>query len=412
MGITPSRDFLDACRGGLYSKINQYIKDYPEVLSATDPETGWTGLHWAAYRDHSLAVSLLLKGGAKIDACDKQSNKTPLHWAIVNAKDRMVLLLLKEGANPNLTDVHGRNALHLAVDACTKDTVTEIANRIYDVHALDEKGKSALKIAEDYQRRDIIALLSKFPVQEKRISDMSLHSQTSVASSSQSEASSEDHDLMRTEEFNLTLRDEEKSKPAPRKPPWWKQLFSKDPGTHNKETPPTKMTKSRHSAPSDMTSFSSGRDPQSPEPWHDVTPEISNLTTGEEAPNLLLVGTSSEGIAPMMHRIIRTISSHPEMIDDISMRVGVDQRKLREYFSDPERICRSLSRGNCPVPETGTPTCSSSSVHGEFSGMVDSLIQNVLQALPEAALKEAVKKVIEQHYQMENKEGAAAPGMS
>jgi ankyrin repeat protein len=97
-------------------------------VDARDTATACTPLHCAAGRGHCDAVKLLLKRGATVDATDADG-WTPLHWAAdasdCGAHDTLstVDMLLKHGATVDVVDHSNRTPLMLAQDTEVADAL-------------------------------------------------------------------------------------------------------------------------------------------------------------------------------------------------------------------------------------------------------------------------------------------------
>ena len=74
---------------------------------------GYTPLHFAASKGHTVVVGLLLEKGASINAKDG-FDSTPLHNAAINGHTSTVKLLLEKGASPEAKNKINKIPLHYA----------------------------------------------------------------------------------------------------------------------------------------------------------------------------------------------------------------------------------------------------------------------------------------------------------
>ncbi|KAG5492684.1 hypothetical protein JKF63_01263 [Porcisia hertigi] len=74
-------------------------------IDAAEAE-GWTPLHYAADRGHTLIVEALLNEGSNVNARDT-SKRTPMHLAALSGRAEVVALLLGNGASKTAKNVVG-----------------------------------------------------------------------------------------------------------------------------------------------------------------------------------------------------------------------------------------------------------------------------------------------------------------
>jgi len=75
-----------------------------------------TALHWAAIKDHLVAVEVLVEFGANVNNTQK-NNLTPLHFAAAGHA-KITKFLLKSGANPKMLDDQLRDPIQYSKDEC------------------------------------------------------------------------------------------------------------------------------------------------------------------------------------------------------------------------------------------------------------------------------------------------------
>ena len=131
-----------------------------------------TPLTYAARVGHLEIVRMLLEHNADIDTSDKDG-LTPLHDLIlaqyIESKDdpRAVRLLLEHGASPNARDNKRRTPLHSVVlSYLTLSSRLEIARILLvhgaDVDTEDEEGRIPFQVALEWERGDLVQLLSEY----------------------------------------------------------------------------------------------------------------------------------------------------------------------------------------------------------------------------------------------------------
>ncbi|KAG7454684.1 hypothetical protein MATL_G00262330 [Megalops atlanticus] len=78
-------------------------------------QNGMTPLMWAAYRTHSVdPTRLLLTFNVSVNLGDKYHKNTALHWAVLAGNTTVISLLLDGGANVDAQNIKGETPLDLA----------------------------------------------------------------------------------------------------------------------------------------------------------------------------------------------------------------------------------------------------------------------------------------------------------
>ena len=107
----------------------------------------WSALHFAVDQDDLEVIGILCDDGADVNAMCKE-HKTPLMLAVMKVWGKAVRVLLDKCADPNLRDLHGWSALHMAAES--NDTV-EILQLLIDngacVDDMTQNGNTALALA-------------------------------------------------------------------------------------------------------------------------------------------------------------------------------------------------------------------------------------------------------------------------
>lgn len=118
-----------------------------------------TLLMFAASRGHADAVRLLLERGARVDPVSV-SGATALDFASLTGNAETLALLLRAGADPNAQDALRNTPLMYAVASGDPAKVVALLDAGADVARRNTRGTDALRIAIDYDRPDIVPLLT------------------------------------------------------------------------------------------------------------------------------------------------------------------------------------------------------------------------------------------------------------
>ena len=142
-GISLPDDYVDEIRH-LHNSIRQgNMHLFTRIMEqATDPcslvnegdRYGRTALHLAAISTNTDVTSMLVETGAVVNAQD-EDGETPLHLSESSAVTE--ILLRKGGANPNIPNIDGITALHLAVQRRDVDAVRSLLRSGADVNNAD-----------------------------------------------------------------------------------------------------------------------------------------------------------------------------------------------------------------------------------------------------------------------------------
>jgi len=144
----------------LFTKILEQTSDSCVLVNKGD-RYGRTALHLAAIASNQEIASTLISLGAISNSQD-EDGETPLHLS--ESPDVTEFLLRKGGANPNIPNVDGITALHLAVQRRDLDTVRSLVRSGADVNNADNiRWFSALHL---------IALPARNEVEESLDSDV------------------------------------------------------------------------------------------------------------------------------------------------------------------------------------------------------------------------------------------------
>ncbi len=121
--------------------------------------TGYTPLHWAAYKGNENLVDLLTANGAQVNIQSKDG-QTPLHMAAGKGRYEVVKLLIDIGANVNATTKEGKfTPLHDAAYDGHKDVAKLLASSGANVLMRNDRGETPLLVATGRGHIDVAWVL-------------------------------------------------------------------------------------------------------------------------------------------------------------------------------------------------------------------------------------------------------------
>ncbi|KAH0539791.1 hypothetical protein KQX54_008056 [Cotesia glomerata] len=140
-GSTP----LHLAVGSKHAEIVELLINFDANVNVPN-ESGDTCLHISVERDTDTRITKLLMKHCKDINCFNQDGLTPL---LIAAKKNPALVecLIDYGADVHLTDLQGRNALHIAVENGQLESVVSLLAKNADVNCKDADGKTPLLIA-------------------------------------------------------------------------------------------------------------------------------------------------------------------------------------------------------------------------------------------------------------------------
>jgi len=159
IGSFQKRLFFEAVRSGDLARVKELLADKPKLVRSKT-FMGETSLHLAVTAGSNDMVAFLLESGAEVNAKDS-SNITPLHLAAFNGNVSVAETLLKAGADVNAVGFrHNDTPLHVAALHGNVGVVKLLLAHGADVTAENMLHKTPLQLAQDYQRTNVIAVLS------------------------------------------------------------------------------------------------------------------------------------------------------------------------------------------------------------------------------------------------------------
>ncbi len=148
---------LRAARNGETKAVARLL-DLGADIETRNPGDGWTPLMWAAVRDQSACVKLLISRGAKVEARDRRGLTALMAAARWGKKDG-VAALLEGGARVGAIDDNGWNALMWASFKGQSDMAAFLIAHGASLDARDPDGRTALTLASMKAQAKTVELL-------------------------------------------------------------------------------------------------------------------------------------------------------------------------------------------------------------------------------------------------------------
>jgi ankyrin repeat protein len=150
---------VEATRTGDEAAVRALLATRPNV-NAPEPD-GTTALHWAASRDQSVIVSLLIGAGADVKLANRYG-VTPLLLACETGSAAVVSALLGSGADPNNTMPEGESAMMVAARSGKTEIVKLLAAHGAKVEARESwHGQTALMWAAAEGHGEVVRTLAE-----------------------------------------------------------------------------------------------------------------------------------------------------------------------------------------------------------------------------------------------------------
>lgn len=162
-GVRP--DIHEAAAIGSTDRVAELITADPELVNAYSAE-GATPLALAAHFGHIETVKLLLSCGANVNAVVRNPLQvTPLHAALFGRRREVARFLIENGADVTRKrggkgmPRAGWTALHYVVSLGFDGLIDSLLDRGADVHAIDDEGKTPLRVAVESNQLSSAELL-------------------------------------------------------------------------------------------------------------------------------------------------------------------------------------------------------------------------------------------------------------
>lgn len=155
----PHPTIYEATAAGLSDRVQQILKEKPEVLDAY-AEDGFTALSLAAYFGQAAVARLLVEKGADVNRIANNGSRiAPLHAAVAADSEPITRLLLESGADVNLQQTGGVTALHSAAHRGNVALVKLLLDHGANTDLKMDDGRTALDFAAADGHEAVVALL-------------------------------------------------------------------------------------------------------------------------------------------------------------------------------------------------------------------------------------------------------------
>lgn len=152
-------DIFDAAAVGRTDRVAELLDEDPELVTAYSSD-GFYPLGLAAYFGHPGTVRVLLARGADVTQVARNRMRVqPLHAAVSAGDAEVAELLLEAGAPVNVGQQEGWTPLHGAVHNDHHEMVRLLLAHGADPKQQNDAGKSAIGLAVDEGRLEILKLL-------------------------------------------------------------------------------------------------------------------------------------------------------------------------------------------------------------------------------------------------------------
>lgn len=145
-GNTPLHCAISAGAGA--RGIVEVLTEVPGISVTATNSQGFTLLHHASLKGHTLAVRRILAGARQLVDAKKEDGFTALHLAALNNHREVAQILIQEGrCDVNVQNRKLQSPLHLAVQRAHVGLVPLLVDAGCSVNAEDEDGDTALHVA-------------------------------------------------------------------------------------------------------------------------------------------------------------------------------------------------------------------------------------------------------------------------
>jgi RNA polymerase sigma factor (sigma-70 family) len=164
-GVEP--DIYEAASIGKTEMVATRLQADPSLIEAYSSE-GFTALGLAAHFGHVETLKFLIDRGGNINAISKHPmNVSPLHAALFGRRLEAAQMLIEAGAD--VTPKRGGKgwprcgwtALHYCSGYGFLDLIQQLIERGADINAIDDEGRTPLRVAIESGRHDVEELLLK-----------------------------------------------------------------------------------------------------------------------------------------------------------------------------------------------------------------------------------------------------------
>ncbi|KAM5320354.1 LOW QUALITY PROTEIN: E3 ubiquitin-protein ligase MIB2 [Glossophaga mutica] len=156
-GNTPLHCAISAGAGA--GGIVEVLTEVPGINVTATNSQGFTLLHHASLKGHTLAVRRILAGARQLVDAKKEDGFTALHLAALNNHREVAQILIQEGrCDVNVQNRKLQSPLHLAVQQAHVGLVPLLVDAGCSVNAEDEDGDTALHVA--LQRHHLLPLVA------------------------------------------------------------------------------------------------------------------------------------------------------------------------------------------------------------------------------------------------------------
>jgi uncharacterized protein len=140
----PTLSFFESCATGDVDAVREALMHNGSLANSWHP-IGLSALHFAAFSGDAAVTTLLLDGGARIDARARNGFiNTPLQVALLPGQEVTTRLLLERGADPLVRQERGFASIHEAAFLGRRDLVDLLLDYGADINSRANDGRNAI----------------------------------------------------------------------------------------------------------------------------------------------------------------------------------------------------------------------------------------------------------------------------